>query len=56
MNFGEYKMVKPLGEGGFGKVMLAENIITKELAAVKILKVEKICNFNLIKAAHKTST
>jgi hypothetical protein len=23
MNFGEYKIIKPLGEGGFGKVVLA---------------------------------
>lgn len=47
MNFGEYKIIKPLGQGGFGKVVLAENVITKEQAAVKIIKVEKICMFLL---------
>ena len=43
MNFGEYKIIKQIGEGAFGKVLLAQNIITQEFSAVKVLKVEKIC-------------
>jgi hypothetical protein len=36
--------------------MLAENIITKDMAAVKILKVEKICNFSFIQAVQAILT
>ena len=37
-NFGEYELLKQLGEGGFGKVWLAKSNITQEKAAIKILK------------------
>jgi serine/threonine protein kinase len=35
-----------LGEGGFGSVDLARNIITKEFAAIKIVKPDKNSNSN----------
>jgi serine/threonine protein kinase len=31
-----------LGEGGFGRVWLAKSSITEELAAIKLIKLEKI--------------
>lgn len=34
-------MLKKLGEGGFGYVELAKNIITGDFAAIKILKPNK---------------
>ena len=34
-------MIRKLGEGGFGCVSLAKNIITGEMAAIKILKTDK---------------
>lgn len=37
----EYTLVKELGEGGFGKVMLAENKINKVMKAIKIVDANK---------------
>lgn len=37
-NFGEYQIVAKLGEGGFGSVDLARNVVTQEFAAIKVLK------------------
>lgn len=36
--------IKTLGEGAFGKVKLATNLITKDLVAVKILKKKKVAS------------
>ena len=36
--FGEYTILKELGEGGFGKVLLGEHKVTKELVAIKTIK------------------
>lgn len=44
-NFGEYEIIKVLGEGGFGKVSLGRSLITQELVAVKVIKLNKICKF-----------
>ena len=41
-NFGEYKLLKPLGEGGFGKVWLGRSCISQEQVAIKVLKLSKI--------------
>lgn len=35
-----YKIIKQLGEGGFGKVMLAKNRVTNEEVAIKFLGCE----------------
>jgi serine/threonine protein kinase len=40
--FGEYIVLKELGEGGFGKVILAEHRLTKEKVAIKTIKTEVI--------------
>ena len=37
-----YKYIKTIGEGTFGKVKLAKNIPTGELVAIKILEKSKI--------------
>jgi serine/threonine-protein kinase len=35
--FGNYRMVRLLGEGGFGEVYLVENPLSHRRAAVKVL-------------------
>lgn len=40
--FAEYELLKLLGEGGFGKVYLAEHKQTKKKCAIKIVKTDKI--------------
>lgn len=40
--FGEYEMVRKLGEGGFGQVFLAKHKQTDELFAIKIIKTDKV--------------
>lgn len=40
--FGEYEMLKKLGEGGFGNVFLAQHIQTGQKFAIKIIKTENI--------------
>lgn len=42
--FSEYEIIKTLGEGGFGKVMLGEHQQTKEKVAIKIIKTGAINN------------
>lgn len=37
-SFSEFEIIKELGEGGFGKVMLGKHRTTKELFAIKIIK------------------
>jgi MAP/microtubule affinity-regulating kinase len=39
-----YEIVKFLGEGGFGKVLLGKHKISKELVAIKIIDTYKIGN------------
>jgi len=36
-SFGNYRIVRLLGEGGFGEVYLAENPLIERRAAVKVL-------------------
>lgn len=47
-SFSEYKIIQPLGEGGFGKVSLAEHRLTKELVAIKVMKVSSFGNTSQI--------
>ena len=42
--FGQYKRIKELGQGGFGKVYLGEHKQTKQLAAIKLLDPHSIGN------------
>lgn len=42
--FSEYEIVKELGEGGFGKVVLGIHKITKSKVAIKIIKTYMIGN------------
>ena len=44
-SFSEYKIIKQIGEGGFGRVMLAEHIQTKEKVAIKFVNSRAIGNF-----------
>ena len=39
-----YEIIKTIGEGTFGKVKLAKNILTGELVAIKILEKSNIEN------------
>jgi len=39
---GEYKMLRDLGEGTFGKVKLGQHVRTKKKVAIKILETRKI--------------
>ena len=43
--FGNYRIVRLLGEGGFGEVYLAENPLIERRAAVKLLhtSIRSIC-------------
>lgn len=47
-NFGEYEIIKPVGEGGFGKVFLGKHKMTQELVAIKVMKTDKIGNTPII--------
>lgn len=47
-NFGEYQIIRTLGEGGFGSVSLVKNRITQEYAAIKVLKTNKMSSSNCI--------
>lgn len=41
-SFGEYEILKPLGEGGFGRVALARHKGSEQLVAIKTMKAERI--------------
>ncbi|EGR34275.1 protein kinase domain protein [Ichthyophthirius multifiliis] len=43
-NFAIYKIIRVLGEGGFGKVYKAKNRITKQCVAIKMIEWQKIKN------------
>ena len=43
-SFGEYKKIKVIGEGGFGKVILGEHRMSKEKVAIKIVNTAMIGN------------
>ena len=38
--YSEYEIIKYLGQGGFGKVVLGRHKKTKDLVAIKIIQVE----------------
>lgn len=40
--YSEYEIIKYLGQGGFGKVVLGRHKKTKELVAIKIIQVDLI--------------
>jgi len=42
--FAEYRKIKVIGQGGFGKVYLAENKITQEKVAIKFVNTNIIAN------------
>ena len=43
--FGDYKLVRPLGEGGFASVYLGQEVHNGTLAAVKLLKEQQVHDF-----------
>ncbi len=43
--FGDYKIVRPLGEGGFASVYLGQEVHDGTFAAVKLLKEQKVHDF-----------
>ena len=47
-SFSEYQVIRPIGEGGFGKVSLAEHKLTKDLVAIKVMKVSSFGNTSQI--------
>jgi serine/threonine protein kinase len=47
--FGNYQIVRLLGEGGFGEVYLAENPLIERRAAVKVLHVALTQNIELVR-------
>lgn len=47
-NFALYKMIRSLGEGGYGKVFEAKNRLTKEKVAIKLIDCSKICKLLLL--------
>lgn len=42
--YSEYEIVKELGEGGFGRVMLGKHKVTNQKVAIKIIKTHMIGN------------
>jgi serine/threonine protein kinase len=44
-NFGEYEIIRMVGEGGFGKVFLGKHKLTQEMVAIKVMKTDKIGTF-----------
>jgi serine/threonine protein kinase len=42
--FCEYEIIKEIGEGGFGKVLLATHKNMQEPVAIKVIKADKITN------------
>ena len=46
--YSEYEIIKYLGQGGFGKVVLGRHKKTKELVAIKIIQVKIISILLLI--------
>lgn len=55
-NFGEYEILKPVGEGGFGKVFLGRHKLTEELVAIKIMKTDNIGKSGLTQRTRTRST
>ena len=47
-NFGEYEIIRVLGEGGFGSVSLAKSRITHEQVAIKVMKPSKAASSSCI--------
>jgi serine/threonine-protein kinase len=47
--FGNYRMVRLLGEGGFGEVYLVENPLIHRRAAVKVLHTELARDAELVR-------
>lgn len=44
-NFAAFKLIRCLGEGGYGKVFEAINIISKQRVAIKMIDSTKICKY-----------
>jgi serine/threonine protein kinase len=52
--FGNYRLIRFLGQGGFGDVYLGEHIQNKTWAAVKVLKTQSKNETDLLISAEKT--
>jgi hypothetical protein len=46
----DYKMIKLIGKGGFGKVFLAEHKDTKEYHAVKCMRKDQILEYDKVES------
>jgi len=43
-HFAEYKLIREIGQGGFGKVYEAKHRISKEKVAIKIAESNRTCS------------
>ena len=52
----DYQIIKELGQGGFGKVVLGKHKENKQEVAIKFMDVSEICKQNILFLTHKVQS